>query len=125
MVGFFFIVESYILWGGVFLTSLYKLYSLHGLNFNKYFNYNLGNVMLMVTGISSFFRLIFFIDPKGFNGIFNPFENGVFLRIPQLTLLSGFFLLILFWRQLERGTFNSVKVTYAVYFIVFFFYLLL
>jgi len=116
----FFIVESYILWGGVFLTSLYKLYSLHGLNFNKYFNYNLGNVMLLVTTITSLFRLIYFIDPKGFNGILNAFENGVFLRIPQLTLLSGFFLLTLFWRQLERGTFSSVKVTYGVYFIVFF-----
>ena len=49
----FFITENFIIWILVFIFSVRKLYKLHGIKFNRYFNTHLGTFMLLLTTISS------------------------------------------------------------------------
>jgi len=86
-----------------FFLATIKTYQLEKSKLYKFFNLKLGEITLFNVIIVSAIRIVYFVDPFGYEGIY-PFEAQLALRsIPQCILLTAYLYMALFWRQLILG----------------------
>jgi len=101
-----FIVMNYIVWFIILAATVRKLYQINGgfkYVFNKNFNKNVGNLILLGVVIGSLSLILYFIDPMGFEAILPAVVNAILLRLAQVIVVGVYLFLIIFWQQLETG----------------------
>jgi len=107
-----FIVMNYIVWFIILAATIRKLYQINGgfkYVFNKNFNKNVGNLILLGVVIGSLCFILYFIDPLGFEAILPAVVNAILLRLAQVIVVGVYLFLIIFWQQLETGQLTTKR----------------
>jgi len=90
-----------------FLTYKYAL--LYRKSYGSLLNLNLRNAIGVHMYIISIFRIIFFVDPKGWEHTYPLVAILTFSRIPETLNVSAYLLIVLFVRKLQRRNLDSDK----------------
>jgi len=109
-----FVVGNEIIYSILLLLSVRKVIQVYRETYNKYFNFRLGFTMMIHIIFICIFRILFFVDPKGLEKIYKPAITAVLLRVPQLLIMACYLFVILFWKQLEKGTLIDARKTILI-----------
>jgi len=103
----FFITYMLLGFAIILIISLFKLWRLNGRKLGiklKNCDINLSTGICVDVIIICVIRIIFFVDPKGFERIYDLKTQEALLRIPQYLILLGCLFIVLYWRKLEHGS---------------------
>jgi len=104
-----FIATQFIVYS-VFLCFLtYKYALLYRENYGNLLKVNLRNAIGVHMYLISIFRILYFVDPKGWEHIYNLVAVLAFSRIPETLNVSAYLLIVLFVRKLQRKNLDNDK----------------